>query len=97
MAHRRAPRPVAFSLEALTARLAPAGPLARVQAAWPEAVGPAVAAAATPVSEHGGTVTVRCSSSAWAQELDLMGPELVERLNTAAGDTVVTCLRFRVS
>jgi hypothetical protein len=33
-------------------------------------------------------VTVACSASVWAQELDLMAPLLIERLNAeiAAGD-----------
>ena len=34
-----------------------------------------------------------CSSAVWAQELDLMGPELVERLNDALGVPAVRSLR----
>ena len=55
-----------------------------MQSAWPAAVGEAIAREATPVAERSGVVTVACSSSAWAQELDLLegrilakiGPEL---------------------
>jgi hypothetical protein len=31
-------------------------------------------------------VTVACAASVWAQELDLMGPQIVARLNSALGD-----------
>ena len=34
-----------------------------------------------------------CSSAVWAQELDLMGPELVGRLNDALGVAAVRSLR----
>jgi predicted nucleic acid-binding Zn ribbon protein len=55
--------------------------LAEVQRVWGDAVGPAIAAEASPSAERGGVLTVSCSASVWAQELDLMGPEIVERLN----------------
>ena len=38
-------------------------------------------------------LTITCSSAAWAQELDLMGPVLVERLNAALGSQMVRALR----
>jgi predicted nucleic acid-binding Zn ribbon protein len=36
---------------------------------------------------------VTCTSSVWAQELDLMGPELTERINAALGTDAVRALR----
>jgi predicted nucleic acid-binding Zn ribbon protein len=90
---RRVPVPVAGAVEALAARLEPVTPLAAVQRAWPEAVGPAVAAEAEPVSERAGVVTVRCRSAVWAQELTLLAPDLVGRLNAAIGEDRVTELR----
>ena len=80
-ASRRGPRPLTFALEALRDDLAPQTLLAEVQRVWPQAVGPAVAAEACPVSERNGVLTISCSASVWAQELDLMGPVLLERLN----------------
>ncbi|HEU4975112.1 MAG TPA: DUF721 domain-containing protein [Baekduia sp.] len=82
---RRAPRPLGTAIGELTERLAPKSTLADVQRVWPEAVGTAVAREATPTAERDGTLTITCRSSVWAQELDLMGPELVERLNAALG------------
>ena len=94
---RRAPRSVSLALADLTAELAPATTLARVQAAWRDVAGPAVGVEAQPVSERGGTVTIACRSSVWAQELGLMSPDLLEGLNAALSDGAgVTALRFVV-
>ena len=92
---RRAPRPVGLALERLTAELAPATLLAEVQAAWPGAVGEALAAAGTPVSERDGTVMIACREAVWAQELDLMSERLVESLNGALGRPAVRRLRVQ--
>lgn len=86
---RAAPRRIAEPLSALTTVLAPASTLARVQEAWDRVVGPAIAGAARPTAERDGVLTVICEASVWAQELDLMAPELILRLNDAlAGDTL---------
>ena len=80
---RLAPRGLDAALAEITATLAPATTLARVQACWRDAVGETIGGEAQPVGERDGTVVVACSSSLWAQELELLGPELVERLNAA--------------
>jgi predicted nucleic acid-binding Zn ribbon protein len=90
---RAAPRPLALAVAELRGRLEPATPLAAIQRAWSAAVGEAVAREAQPVSERAGVVTVACRSAVWAQELDLMGPDLIERLNEAAGGPLVRGLR----
>jgi predicted nucleic acid-binding Zn ribbon protein len=92
---RRAPRPLATALEALTASLAPATVLASVQGVWAATVGEAIGAHATPVSERGGVVEVSCDESVWAAELELMGPDLIDRLNAALGRPVLTAMRCR--
>ncbi|MGI9021313.1 MAG: DciA family protein [Solirubrobacterales bacterium] len=94
---RRGPRRLGDALGALQAQTAPATLLAAVQGAWHGVAGPAVAGQAEPVSERGGVVTVACRSATWAQELDLLGPDLLVRLNTAlaeAGAGAVERLRF---
>jgi predicted nucleic acid-binding Zn ribbon protein len=91
--HRRVPRPLGSAIADLADRLAPKTTLAEVQRVWPAAVGPVVAREATPATERGGTLTVACRSSVWAQELDLMGPELVAKLNGALGGERITALR----
>jgi predicted nucleic acid-binding Zn ribbon protein len=90
---RRSPRPIAVALDLARGDWEPATLLAEVQRLWPEVVGPGIAAEATPTLERGGVLTISCSASVWAQELDLMGPEIVERLNAAIGNGRVERLR----
>ena len=92
---RPAPRPAAAAINALAAAVAPATTLARVQGVWGSVTGPAIAAAAAPVAEHDGVLTVSCEAAVWAQELDLMGAELVARLNCALGAEEIRRLRCR--
>jgi hypothetical protein len=97
---RLAPRPLAAALVAAVGQARPAGLLAAVQSAWPPVAGPALADAASPVSEQSGIVTVACESGVWAQELELLAPDLTARLNQqleGAGDPGrVERLRFVV-
>jgi len=73
--------------EALAGYLAQAGIAGRVAQAdvvlrWPELVGPGVARAAQAESVTAdGTLYVRVKSSAWRQELSLMTPQIMARLN----------------
>jgi predicted nucleic acid-binding Zn ribbon protein len=96
VSHRRAPRPAAAALHAALQRAAPKTPLAALQAAWGDAVGERIAAVASPVSERGGEVTVSCTDSVWAQELDLMQDQLLERLRERLGEQAPRRLRFRL-
>jgi hypothetical protein len=93
---RRAPRPLAHALEALTADLAPPTLLAEVQRAWPEAAGPLFAERAVPYRERDGEVAVRCEEAVLAQELALLSEMVRERLNAALGRPAVSALRVRV-
>jgi predicted nucleic acid-binding Zn ribbon protein len=90
---RRSPRPLTEALDRLATSVAPLTPLARIQAAWSEAVGPVIAENAEPLRERGGVLTVYCRQSVWAQEIALMGVELTARLNTALGEELVREIR----
>jgi predicted nucleic acid-binding Zn ribbon protein len=91
--YRRAPRSMETALTALADDLAPQTLLADVQRAWPGVVGPAIAEQADPTSERGGVVTISCAASVWAQELDLMAPQIIQRLNEALPTGGVARLR----
>jgi predicted nucleic acid-binding Zn ribbon protein len=91
--YRRAPRSLDEAFGRLADDLAPATVLAEVQRAWPQAVGEMIAAEARPTAERGGVVTISCSASVWAQELDLMAPQILEQLNRRLGGPSVTRLR----
>ena len=92
---RRAPRSLAGALGDLVGALAPATTLARVQGVWEQALGSSIAEAGRPTAERDGVLTITCSDSVWAQELYLMGSELVSRLNRALGEDLVQSLRCR--
>ncbi len=101
MSARRSPRPLAAALRGARAHAEPLTLLAAAQSAWRPAAGARVAAEAEPVAERDGVVTIACRSATWAQELDLLGPELLERLNKAlseagrgANEAAVRALRF---
>jgi predicted nucleic acid-binding Zn ribbon protein len=91
--YRRSPRSLGLALEQVRDELAPATLLAAAQRVWPEAVGATIAAEARPTAERAGVLTVSCSASVWAHELDLMSPVLLERLNGLLGEARVTRLR----
>jgi len=96
MTRRRAPRPAGGAFRAALDRAAPKTPLAVLQLAWSEAVGEQIAAVASPVSERAGEVVVVCTDSVWAQELDLMQAELLERLRSRLGEAAPRALQFRI-
>jgi predicted nucleic acid-binding Zn ribbon protein len=91
--YRRSPRSMESALSVLADELAPQTLLAEVQRAWPEVVGPSISAQAQPTAERGGVVTVSCSASVWAQELDLMSVAILERLNGALASGGISRLR----
>jgi predicted nucleic acid-binding Zn ribbon protein len=97
VSRRRSPRPAGAALRAALGQAAPKTPLAALQSVWDEAVGERIAAVARPVFERGGEVTIDCSDSVWAQELDLMQEQLLERLRERLGERAPRSLRFRVS
>ena len=96
MSRRAKPRSLADAVRSVRDHVEPATPLAAAQGAWPRAVGERIAARAEPVRERDGVLTVSCAAATWAQELDLLQDELLERLNSAAGDHRFTRLRFVV-
>ena len=97
---RVAPRPASHAFERVLGDLAPATTLARVQGCWRAVAGEVVGEESEPVAERAGVVTVACRSAVWAQELALLAPDLVRRLNEALAEDgsqgPVTELRFRV-
>ena len=95
---RRAPRPISAAIGEALERAEPATLLAAVQSAWPAAVGEAIARETTPVAERSGVITVACSSSAWAQELDLLGARIVDKLRPELpSGSELAALRFITS
>jgi predicted nucleic acid-binding Zn ribbon protein len=83
MTARRGPRPVGVALRGVRTSAEPPTLLAAVQGAWARCAGEAVSREAEPVAEREGVITIACRTATWAQELDLLQTELLERLNEA--------------
>jgi predicted nucleic acid-binding Zn ribbon protein len=97
---RVAPRQVGLALADVTKALEPLTLIARVQGVWAEVAGELISEEARPVSEAAGTVRVACRSAVWAQELEMLAPDLQKRLNDALGASAelpfIKALKFSV-
>lgn len=91
------PKSIGESLRDFRAEVAPATPMAGVQAIWDRVVGERISAVTEVVGEQEGIVTVECSSSVWAQELEMMAPRILSRLGEEMGDSAPEKLRFRAA
>jgi predicted nucleic acid-binding Zn ribbon protein len=89
--------------EVLEGYLARAGLARRIGQAqiipdWPSLVGPQIAAVATPESvTPDGVLFVRVTTSAWMNELQLMTPDIMARLNAGRGPGRITTIRWLLS
>jgi predicted nucleic acid-binding Zn ribbon protein len=70
---------------------------ARAYAAWPDAVGSAVAAATRPTGLRDGTLTVEVDGAEWATQLRYLEDQLVRVLTERVGSGLVERLRFQVA
>ena len=74
-----------FKQSGLTKRVQQAG----IVEAWPELVGPQIAAVTAPESvTPDGMLRVRVATAAWANELSLMSPKILARLNAGRSGRV---------
>jgi hypothetical protein len=87
--------PIGRDVEHELRRLGPGGAIADVVAAWPGAVGPAIAANAWPAQiGRDGTLYIATSSSAWAFELTHLEEDVRGRLTERLGENAPDRLRF---
>ena len=63
---------------------------------WDRVVGETWARNAQPAAYKGRTLIVHVSSSTWLQELHFQKTDLIQRLNRAAGASVVEEIRFKL-
>jgi predicted nucleic acid-binding Zn ribbon protein len=92
------PRPVGDSLDGMARKLgAPrVSVLNAVFARWEEIVGPSVAAHARPVSLRAGVLVIGTDQPGWATQLRFLGPDLLARLASIAGDDAVERVEIKV-
>lgn len=67
----------------------------RVWLIWEECVGAQIAANATPVRIRDNILEVRVVHPVWMQQLQLLKPRLLEKINAELGDTPLSDLFFR--
>jgi hypothetical protein len=93
----RLPEPIGSEVRKELQRFGPAGALGDLVAAWPKAVGPAIAANAWPARiSRDGTLHVSTASSSWAFELTQLASTVLARLGEHLGEACPPALRFAV-
>jgi hypothetical protein len=68
----------------------------RVFSLWQKAVGPGIARHAQPASIRGKRLTVMVDSSAWMQQLSLMTPEVLSRVNDRLGPDGIESISLKL-
>lgn len=92
----RDPRGLGEVIDELTATSGWRSPLAKSEllSSWAFIVGEETAAHSTPVSIAEGTLTVRCSSTAWATQLRLMRVQVTTAIDQRYPEAGITAVRF---
>jgi len=96
----RKPMAVGEVLERYLTRsgLAPRIQQAQIIPAWAALVGPQIAAVTQPESvAPDGTLFVRVTTSPWMNELQLMAPEIMARINAGRGPGRIRTIRWLLS
>jgi len=68
----------------------------RVFGQWEKAVGPAIARHAQPQALRGKKLTLIVDSPAWMQQLSLLKPEIVEKVNRTLGKETIKDITLRL-
>jgi hypothetical protein len=88
-------RPIEDDVRRELSRFGPAAGMGEIVTAWPECVGPGIAANAWPARlARDGSLHVSTSSSAWAFELTQLAGSILKRLGERLGDAAPAALRF---
>jgi predicted nucleic acid-binding Zn ribbon protein len=94
---RRAPTAVGEALRGYLSRSGIGPRVAQAQTVidWPTLVGPQIAAVTEPESvAPDGTMFVRVTTSAWMNELQLMMPDIMARINAGRGSGRIKTIRW---
>jgi predicted nucleic acid-binding Zn ribbon protein len=72
----------------------PEAALSWLSAAWPQIVGPALAAHTRPLRCDQGCLEIGIKGKAWKKELEDLKPQFAARINQAWGGTLVREIKF---
>ncbi len=67
----------------------------QVFTAWPRVVGMRVAQISRPVRLEKGTLQIKVASATWRNELSMISPEIIQKLNARVGTDAVKKIIFR--
>jgi predicted nucleic acid-binding Zn ribbon protein len=68
----------------------------RVFGQWEKAVGPVIARHAQPQAVRGKKLTLIVDSPAWMQQLSLLKPEIMEKVNSTLGKNTINDITLRI-
>jgi hypothetical protein len=68
----------------------------RVFSLWQKAVGPGIARHSQPASIRGRRLTVMVDSSAWMQQLSLLKPEIIAKVNSRLGPDGIESITLKL-
>ena len=68
----------------------------RIFGQWEKAVGPAIARHAQPQAVRGKKLTLIVDSPAWMQQLSLLKPEIIEKVNSTLGKKTINDITLRI-
>ena len=93
---RKTPLQIGGALQEILSRLDTEGhfEIVRLMRLWPGVVGEAIARRTEVIGLKFHTAVVKVSGAMWIQELNLMKPQILERLQTSMGNDAVRDLRF---
>ena len=70
--------------------------LTQIWSIWDRAVGSVIAENTHPAGFKGNILLVYANSSAWMHQLQFLKEDIIDKLNTEAGEQLVTDIRFKV-
>ncbi len=93
---RKPPQQIGGAIQELLARLDSEGhfEIVRLVRLWPEVVGEAIARRTEVVGLKFHSAVIKVSGAMWIQELNLMKPQILDRLRHALSNDTVRDLRF---
>ena len=62
---------------------------------WEDIVGPEIAKNAKAVKIDRGTLLIEVKSAAWKQQLQMMAPQIIRKINHKLGSNTIKSIRFR--
>ncbi|MEA2021974.1 MAG: DUF721 domain-containing protein [Candidatus Caldatribacteriota bacterium] len=63
---------------------------------WVQVVGKKIAGHSQPIKIQGQTLFLKVESNVWANELNIRRGEIINKINSKAGEEIINDIRFRI-